>query len=115
MEANQIRYRDAIEEIIMKLGHFRDLMIEMSKNGEPLEDRWNEVMMFSPEEWETIAITIQQFDQFIKQANELNDRSFLEREDFLKSNSLFVVLAYNLSNHWYKRIEDIIRQQGGKA
>ena len=115
METNQIRYRDAVEDIMMKLGHFRNLIIEMSSKGEPSKDNWNEVMMFSPDEWETIAITIQQFDQFIKSANELNDKTYEERDHFLKSNKLFVVLVYNLSNHWYKRIEDIIHKQGEKA
>lgn len=109
----QIEINELVDVVIFKLGHLRDLLVDMAKNGEAsTEDKWNEVVMFSPDEWEDIALTIQHFNHFMKEVNKLEDQNDID--DYYDKNKSMLSLVHDLSCHWYSRIEEM-KKENNKA
>ena len=106
----EVNVNEMMDTIILKLGHLRDLLIDMAKNGEASsEDKWNEVIMYSPDEWDEIAFTIQHFNQFMKELNALENQD--EIDAYYTKHIRFLALTYDLSNHWYVRLENMKKEK----
>lgn len=106
----EVHVNEMMDSIILKLGHLRDLLIDMGKNGEAsTEEKWNEVIMYSPDEWEEIAFTVQHFDHFLKELNALKNQD--EIDAYYTKNIRFLALVYDHSNHWYVRLENMKKEK----
>lgn len=106
----EVHVNEMMDSIILKLGHLRDLLIDMAKNGEAsTEDKWNEVIMYSPDEWDEIAFTVQHFNHFMKELNALKSQD--EIDAYYTKNIRFLALVYDLSNHWYVRLENMKKEK----
>ena len=106
----EVNVNEMMDSILLKLGHLRDLLIDMAKNGEAsTEDKWNEVIMYSPDEWEEIAFTIQHFNKFVKDVHNMKSQD--EIDAYYKKNDQLLALIYDLSNHWYVRLENMKKEK----
>lgn len=106
----EVHVNDLMDSIILKLGHLRDLLIDVAKNGEASsEDKWNEVIMYSPDEWDEIAFTVRHFNHFMKELNALKSQD--EIDTYYEKNIRFLALVYDLSNHWYVRLENMKKEK----
>lgn len=110
MNGKEVHVNEAMDTIVLKLGHLRDLLIDMAKNGEASsEDKWNEVIMYSPDEWEEIALAIQHFNKFVKEVQKLKSQDAIDA--YYKKNDQLLALIYDLSNHWYVRLENMKKEK----
>ena len=100
---HQVNLFDIIDEINEKLSTFRSVMNQASK-AESEKDLQSIVFLYSPEEWEQIAITIMHYQFFWNEYHKLK-QSEEELRKFANENASFLGYARDMVASWYSRIE----------
>ena len=93
--------RKLLEEISEKLERFHILLYRASQTNDPTSEI-PELLAFSPEEWEQIAISIKHYQIHIKELKRATDQESFE-EWFYKNGSMLGYLR-DMVFSWYSRL-----------
>lgn len=99
-----IKASDCIDEINFKLSRLRDVLIGAS-NIKKEEDVTEDMMTFSPAEWENIAISIQHYQMAmneLKRYKRLGDDR--EIDDWFDRHTPFLGYLRDMVCAWYDRL-----------
>ena len=99
-EGKPISIKQIIKEINEELGRLRKMIVEASKTPEHLTE---DMLMFTPDEWEIIGILIMHYDFFQKKMKECKNEA--ELYDLLKEQGNFLGVVRDVSMKLTSRLE----------
>lgn len=105
----EMNITDIVNEIAIKLTKLHSIIDEGIKMGND-EQPTAEMLAFSPEEWETIAITIAHYNLFCDEYRTMKTNE--EKRKFFESRASFLGYVRDMIAHWYDMIP---KKDGGNV
>lgn len=107
IKPTKININDLITEINAKLGEFRSILVEASK-AKSEEELPSIILMYSPEEWEQISITIQHYNYAMEKWHLL--KTDTEKREWCEENAKLFAYIRDMVASWHARIEKDISE-----
>lgn len=98
----EMNVHDLLKEINEKLSRFQRIILD-NRNKKDEKSMSAEMLMYTPEEWETISLTIIHYQLFMQSVREKNGNEE-ELKSFLVSNVRFLGYLRDIVSSLYSRL-----------